>query len=133
MIERPMPQDILKFESKVIANFSARQALFGGIGCVVTIYFAMSVFKDVEDTSMRALLSALPAIPFFLIGFVKLYGVYFEKIIVSLFLDNFVYPMKRKKEVHYPEMEKYERSRYWMKDSTKKIKCKKSKQYKGIK
>lgn len=114
MVERPIPQDILKYKQKAIMNFSAREAIFGGIGIIVIMIGCFIWFKDVTDTTYRAIYSAIPAAPFFLVGFVKIYNVPIEKIIGPLIIDNFISPIKRKKEVHYPELEKREKTRYWL-------------------
>lgn len=131
MIERPMPSDILKYKSKAILGFSAREAICGSISIGIIAYFALSVFTDIPDASVRAFVSMLPALPTLLIGFMPIYGVPFEKIIVPLIWDNVICPVKRLKEVHHPEMEQYEKKRYWLKPKDK-VKCKKSRQIKAI-
>lgn len=135
MIERPIPEDITKHKSKAIGNFSARELCFGTIGCVVILVNMFTVLTAIEDISTRAIVSALPAVPFFLVGFKKIYGVYFEKAIGPMITDNFINPITRKKEVHYKDIEDLEKTRPWVKPANvgKKIPIAKSRNYKGIK
>lgn len=137
MIERPIPQDILKYKQKAIGNFSAREIIWGSIGIGVIAYFAFSVFNGIENGTTRAILSCIPGLPFLLIGFIKIYGIAFEKSVIPMFYDNFLCPIKRRKEVHYKEQEEFEKTRYWIKPDKNgkmpKITCKKSKTNKGIK
>lgn len=140
MIERPVPQDILKYKQKAIKNFSARECIWGGIAAVIVIA-GMVNNTGITDTTHRAIVSAIPAVPFCLIGFVKIYGVPFEKIIGPIVFDNFICPIKRKKEYHNKSFEEYEKKRPWFIDETdpKKIKrlikkkAKSSKTMKAIK
>ena len=93
-------------------------------------------------------ISAFVILPFFLIGFIKVYDQPFEKLAPRLFIENFIYPLKRKKETHFKEFEKYELSRSWIHEETEeedskgkkkkkkaseKIVIQKSDTYKGIK
>lgn len=112
MIECPMPQDILKYKSKFIANLSIRESIcgFAGIGFGFIAYF--SWFSSCT-ANMRIFLSSLVILPFLLVGFIKLYDQPFEKVAPKMILENFVYPLKRYKEVGHPEFEKYEKTRYW--------------------
>lgn len=132
MIERPMPEDILKRKSKTFGNFTAREAVLGGISVAIICAGLFSWFRGIPDQSTRALVALIPAMPFLLIGFVPIYGVPFEKIFWPIVYDNFVCPIIRKKEVHYPEIERYEKRRSWVKPG-KKIKVKKCKELKPIK
>ena len=116
MVECPIPQDILKYKPKFIANLSVRETVFGGLGVGLGLLSYFSWTKNIESTDMRMLVSFLVIMPFFLIGFVKLYDQPFEKIAATLVMENFVYPLKRKKEVHFPEFEKYEKTREWLLD-----------------
>jgi len=134
MVEAPIPQDILKYKPKFIMNFSVRETVFGAlaIGLGLLSYFLWTP-KDADQT-LRMTISFCVILPFFLIGFVKIYEQPFEKIAVSLIMENFIYPAKRKREVHFPSFEKYEKTREWMlkeeqetQEETEEIKGKKSK------
>lgn len=155
MVECPMPQDILKRKSKFIANLSVREVCCGACGVAFGLLGYFSWFKGIEAQNVRQMLSMLCILPFLLVGFVKLYDQPFEKIAPTIVFDNFICPVKRKKETHFREFEKYESTRYWIKpdpeeaeeetdDSKKakkkkkkptpaKITVKKSEQYIGIK
>lgn len=110
MIERPMPQDIMKFQAKIMAGLSARQIIWGGIGVGVAIG-TFFLLKGNVDTSTRntILMSAVPALPFIFIGFGNIMGEPVEKVALPLAIDNFIAPATRKKEIHNPGFEKYEK------------------------
>lgn len=114
MIESPIPQDILKYKTKFVGNLSMRESICGalGIGFGLATYFLWT--KNIEQQDLRTFISALVVLPFFLIGFMKLYDQPFEKLAGVIILDNFIAPLKRKKEVHFPEWEKYEKTLSFM-------------------
>lgn len=114
MVESPIPQDILKYKGKFVANFSVRETVFGALGIAAALAGYFWLFKDVGGSNARMYLSAFVSLPFFVIGFVKLYDQPFEKIAPALVRENFIYPAKRRKETHYPVFEKYEKTRYWL-------------------
>lgn len=116
MIECNMPQDILKYEPKVISGLTARQLVFGGIGVAVILASFFALFKGVSDTSLRIVYSALLAIPFFAFGFLKIYGLPLEKSLTVIFVDNFIKPAKRPTKTEYPELAKWEKSRCFQPD-----------------
>lgn len=154
MIERPMPQDIMKFKAKLIAGLTARQIVWGGIAGVVAIgtYFALG---DVEFASgqMKVIVSAIPALPFFAMGFMTIMEMPLEKVAIPLLIDNFIAPPVRKKEIHNPGYEKFQKAHYGeyetvredqdedeeaskkkkKKEKSGTYKCIKSKEYIGIK
>jgi hypothetical protein len=107
MIERPMPQDILKYQAKLIGNFSMRQCI-SILACVILIiagYFLLG--KNMKENHLTIIMSALPALPAFMIGFVPIMGLPMEKVAIPLLIDNFLAPAVRKKEIHFPDYEKY--------------------------
>lgn len=103
MIEVPIPHDILKYKAKFIGNFTARQFVSLCLGAAVGIFFYMTCFKDVSG---GIYFTALTIIPFYLVGFVNIFGQPFEKIAWNVLYDNFICPVKRCYEVHHPEYEK---------------------------
>ena len=103
MIEVPIPHDILKYKSKFIANFTARQFVFLCLGAAVGIFSYFTFFKNVPG---GIYFTALTIIPFYLVGFVTIFGQPFEKIAWNVLYDNFICPAKRYYEVHHPEYEK---------------------------
>lgn len=154
MVECPMPQDILKRKSKFIANFSVREVCSAACGLAVGLLGYFSWFSGIEEQTLRQGLTVILILPFILVGFIKMYDQPFEKIAPTVVFDNFICPLKRKKETHFKEFEKYEATRYWMKVDPKedqesegskkskkkkkkptptKVTIKKSEQYIGIK
>ena len=80
MIECAITQDILKYKSKFVGNFSAREALWlvigGGTSLISYFYFLAGI-----EGNARMYISGAIAIPFFLIGFLRPFGQPLEKIL----------------------------------------------------
>lgn len=159
MIERPMPQDVLKYKAKLIGNFSARQivCLFIAVVIVAIDYFLYGRNMSLDPKAVALL--AFPAVPVLICGFMPIMGMPAEKIAVPLIVDNFIAPAVRKKEIHFPEYEKYAKMNFVERESLRlkleqkakgeevveednkkkkkkkpeKFKVKKSAEYKGIK
>lgn len=114
MIECPIPQDILKYQAKVIGGFSAREAICLFIGGVCGIAAFFTIGSTISDITVKIIITAIFALPGFIFGFVKPLGQPFEKIVGVIIQDNFLTPTKLVKEIRHPELEKYERTRQWM-------------------
>ena len=112
MIERPMPQDILKYKAKILGNFSGRNIIWGGISVAIIVAFFFIIGDRIESNPIKILVSAIPAIPTLLIGFMDIQGQPFEKVAIPIFIDNFLAPAVRKKEIHYPDYEKWCKMNY---------------------
>ena len=139
MIENPIPQDILKYKSKFIGNFSIRESVFLALGF---IFGATAFFTFLSDfsTRPRIILTGLCALPFFIFGFFKILGQPLEKVLADIVLDNFLTPLKIPKEVRHPELEKFEKARNFESGSADKkskqndkVKIKGSKEFRSIK
>ncbi len=111
MVESPMPQDILKYKAKFIANFTARQVVFVMVGVAVGIatWFMTGGLAMNVRIVVAGIVGALFASP----GFIFIFGQPIEKVLPAIITDNFLAPAVRKKETHFPELEKFERSRAW--------------------
>ena len=105
MIETSMPQDILKYKTKFLGNFSLREAVFAalGAGAALLTFFSLGF----GNTITKIYISAIMAVPFFLFGFIKIYDLPFEKALAIIIYDNFLCPAIRKNEIIFPEYEKY--------------------------
>lgn len=96
MIEIEIPQDISKYESKLIGPFTTRQTICVAgllVGCISSFFAVSSVFG--EDSPLRLLVPMIIAIPFALIGWYKPYGMHFEKFVKSVFVSLILSPAKR--------------------------------------
>lgn len=104
-IGKPMPQDILKYEAKFIANLTIRECIFYGVGVLVglTIFFTFGASLPIK---VRSIACACGCLPFFLWGAVKPFGQPLEKVIIPFIQDNILSSPIRKKEIHFPEFEK---------------------------
>lgn len=124
MIERPMPQDVMKYKAKLLGNLSGRQCL-AIIGCVAVIAPSYFLFgSKVESIHIKIFISALPALPIFIIGFMPIMGLPAEKVGIPMIVDNFIAPAIRKKEIHYPEYEKWKKLNYdQLQEYNKKLKA----------
>lgn len=120
-----MPQDILKYEAKFVANLSIRQCIFYGLGVVVglAIFFTIATPLPIK---VRSLACAAGCLPFFLWGSFKPFGQPLEKVIGPFIKDNILSPPIRKKEIHFSEFEAERR------ENTKENLAKPSKEYTEI-
>lgn len=141
MIEMQMPQDILKYKPKFIANLSFREAGFAAVGLVATFSSEYYWFFSLGRQAV-AVGGTCVFLPFLLFGFKRPFGQRLEKVLFQVIMDNFIAPVKRRKETRHPEFEKYEKMRVWefrndpnskKKSKNKEIKIQKSKEYRSIK
>ena len=95
MIEIPVPKDIREYEPTLIGPFTTRQVLCAVVmvALVYAVYFIEKAV-GVEDP-MQAPVFLLFGIPPFLVGWVKPYGMHFEKFFSKAFRENFLWPAKR--------------------------------------
>ncbi len=103
-----MPQDILRYKAKFVANLTVRQCVFYGIGTVVglTIFFTAAAGLPIK---IRGIACACGCIPFYLWGSINPFGQPLEKVIGPFIKDNILAPPIRKKEIHFPEIEAMQR------------------------
>lgn len=94
MIEAEIPKDIMKYKTKFIGNFSLREAAFGVAGAGAGVAMYLTVFSKLDDT-LRTGLTLLVILPFFLMGFYRIYDMPLEKALPIIILDNFIFPPKR--------------------------------------
>ncbi len=107
MIERPIPQDVMKYKAKLIGNLSIRQCVAVVLCGVAAIpgYFLLG--ENMETPVMTMVMTAIPALPFYIIGFMPIMGLPAEQVAMPLLFDNFIAPAVRKKEIHNKEYERY--------------------------
>ena len=98
-----MSKNILTHKSKIIGNFSTREVVCGGIGALIALGIGFSGTIKGSDMTLneKVMVSFLFALPFFLIGFVKLYGQPLEKILPIIIYDNFIVPLIRPYKTEY--------------------------------
>ena len=95
MIETYIIGDISNREAKIVGNFTARQALWGGTGVALSVVLMLNVLPTTISVTNRGGISFICCLPLFLIGFLTVYDMPLEKILPTLFLENFWYPSKR--------------------------------------
>ena len=138
MIEANIPQDILKYKTKFIANFSVRETIFLAAGAIAGVSSYITFLSEMpKDVRMYG--AAGIAIFLFMFGFCKPFGLPLEKAIFIIIMDNFIYPPKRYKDVKFSEYEKYRKGlidadgkSIGKNKGTKAVKVKASKEYKAI-
>lgn len=111
MIEASIPHDILKYKTKFIAGFSIRECIFIVLIGIAAVLSITKLFPDMETTAKIYVTAGLVT-PIGVVGFVKPYGQPFEKIAFQIIYDNFICPLNRKKEIHYPEYERFRKGLY---------------------
>lgn len=110
MIERAIPRDIMKHKAKMFAGMTGRQLLFMGIAVMVALFTWFTLTASLPIGKLRIILVAIPSIIPLLFGFVTIQGEPLEKIGMDMIRDNLLTPVTRKKEIRYPEMEKYKKT-----------------------
>lgn len=111
MIEKPMPQDILKFTPKAVAGLTIREAFFVAIGALGSFLLYPTVKSFMPDSNWDIILCTTVAIGGVIpiaFGFIKPYGQPLEKVLLLYIKENVLAPAHRYKEYRHPEMEKYE-------------------------
>ena len=95
MMEIPVPKDIREYEPTLIGQFTTRHIICIGvmIALVYGVYLLEKAF-GVEDP-MEFPIFLIFAIPPFLVGWFKPYGMHFEVFAQRAFRDNFIAPSKR--------------------------------------
>lgn len=99
MVECDMPKNILKYKHKFIGNFTVRELLGFAIGSALVIFGYFKLFAGIGGgdytNSFRIGLSAMLGVPFFVIGYVQIYDLPFEKGAWIVLYDNFIRPLNR--------------------------------------
>lgn len=94
MIDTYIIGDITDRDAKTFGMFSTRQAVFGGIGVVISLVLFFGVLPEDMVVKEKIIISFLCSLPFFLLTF-KIYDMPFEKIVPILVYENFILPMRR--------------------------------------
>lgn len=94
MIDTYIIGDITDRDAKTFGMFSTRQAVFGGIGVVISLVLFFGVLPEDMVVKEKIIISFLCSLPFFLLT-LKIYDMPFEKIVPILVYENFILPMRR--------------------------------------
>lgn len=94
MVERKIPRDISKYETKLMLGFTTRQLVIGapGIALAIGVYFLL---KN-EIGSAALFLALLTAVPFLAFAAFKPLGMNLETFIKTAMLPMFLAPANRK-------------------------------------
>lgn len=106
MIERAIPKDILKYRAKLFGGLNARQLLcLGAAAAVGYVVYGITGFIGVWQA--RVAVTVIPAIIPLAFGWVEIQKQPLEKIGMDMLKDNLLTPVTRRKEIRYPEMERF--------------------------
>ncbi len=95
MIQVEMNKDVRKYKEKLLGPFSAREVVCLGLGAGSSYLIKTLFFPDIPLTSdVTGYIVVLCMIPFALIGWGKVYGMYLEKFLQSAF-QTIISPKKR--------------------------------------
>lgn len=94
-LEVKIPKEITQYEAKLVGPFTARQTVWGLLG-VVAGWGAYTLINTFVSQDMALTMCLFAALPFLLIGFVKLYEMPFEKFVVGYVKTHMLSPLKRK-------------------------------------
>lgn len=94
-IEKEIPRDISKVETKFAGPFTVRQLVCGipGLGLAVGCYFLLRAYVP---NDVNFFIDLVIALPFLLCGWIKPYGIPFEKFASIVFVSQFLAPKNRK-------------------------------------
>jgi hypothetical protein len=108
MIEREIPKDISKFETKLAGPFSARQTgcLIVAAGVVFIVYNSMKAFSI--DPTLTIFVCFICCLPFVAMGWKKPYGMAFEKF-AKHYITYFVFAPPKRKYKSVTSFELYEK------------------------
>lgn len=96
-LEIQIPKEITKYEAKLIGPLTGRQTIWSVVGAVAAILTKNAVDFVAPEWSIIACVFA--ALPFALIGFVKVYEMPFEKYAIGYIKTHLMAPQKRKSKI----------------------------------
>ena len=94
MIEVKIPQEINQYDAKLVGPFTMRQALCGGIAALLSYGIYNGMKGTVSEETVIGLI-LLVSTPFALLGWVKPYGMRFEKFFIGILFNTLISSPKR--------------------------------------
>lgn len=107
-----MPQDVFKYKAKFIGNFTIRQSIFYSVGVALGMGVFFGAFGGLhsEMRNIQILVTACVMVPIFLWGTWAPFGQPLEKIVGPFITENVLSPAIRRKEVHFEELDRRNRT-----------------------
>lgn len=96
MIEIQIPKDINKYEAKLVGPFTTRQTACFVVACAIGIPTFTGLTKLGWGQDLAIMVMLIFVMPCLLVGWVKPYGMNFEKFVQTAFISNILAPQKRK-------------------------------------
>ena len=94
MIEVKIPQEINQYDAKLVGPFTMRQALCGGMAALLSYGIYNGMKGTVSEETVIGLIM-LVSTPFALLGWVKPYGMRFEKFFIGILFNTLISSPKR--------------------------------------
>ena len=95
MIGAPIPQNVLKYEAKLIAHFTAREAIIYGAGITLSAIVDFKIVPSNVEAFTKLLIAVVIMFVFVAWGKAKPFGQPLEKVIVPIIEDNWLKPNVR--------------------------------------
>ncbi len=125
MIGAPIPQDILKYEPKLVGHFTARQTIIVGLGVGLALVTDFKLLPASVPYQTKGYIAFVILALFFIWSKAKPFGQPLEKVIVPILQDNIF-----KSSIRVKEYERSEHERKFKEGLTGEA-AKKSKKYKS--
>ena len=97
MLEAQIPKDIRKYDAKLVGPFTTRQLICFVGGSLVSYGCYKLLGSNLGDTTLT--ICSIAAAPFILFGWVKPYGMVFEKFFKTAFVSTVLAPKNRKYKI----------------------------------
>lgn len=94
MIERKIPRDISKYETKLMLGFTTRQIVIGAPGIALAVGVYLLLKNEIGSTAL--FIALLTAMPFLAFAAIKPLGMNLETFIKTAMLPMFLSPANRR-------------------------------------
>ena len=94
MIEIKIPKEIEQYDAKVIGPFSIRQAVCGGTAALLSYGLYNLFYAALTEEQLIGIIIAV-SVPFGLIGWIRPYGMRFEKFFMAVLFNTIISSPKR--------------------------------------
>ena len=130
MIELEIPKDIRRYEAKLFGPFTTRQAICFIIAAVIALFVYFGL-KDIIVQDILFFVIIIVDLPLLLCGWVKPYGMHFEKFAKTAIGTTFISPAARKyvtENRFSDKIEEDKKEKNTRKERVKKMKSSKNKE-----
>lgn len=106
MIEVEMTKDIRKYKTKLYMGLTSRQCLCAGLAAVVSVFtfFKLGSFENMTLETKLTICIVL-CIPLMAVGWIEMYGMPFEKFVITIIKNGFINPKRRPYKIERVQIE----------------------------